>query len=129
VAAGSHKDLSWSYYVFDGGTNFGFMAAPINGTPMQTSYDYDAPVDELGRITPKYKALRELIAKERSALTLPPIPADPKVIEIPAFSLFADSPLLAAAGQSRSNRTRADHGATRPELRLRGLSQDNSTPA
>jgi beta-galactosidase len=88
-----HPNLSWSYYVFDGGTNFGFMSGANHGTPMQTSYDYDAPVDELGRITPKYLALRELIGKTLK-LTLPPVPADPNIIELAPFSLRADSTLL-----------------------------------
>jgi len=89
----AHKNLSWSYYVFDGGTNFGYWGGANNGVPMQTSYDYDAPVDEIGRVTPKYRALRDLFAKSLN-LDLPPIPPDPKVIEIPAFTMQADSALL-----------------------------------
>lgn len=57
---------SVNFYMFHGGTNFGFM----NGsnyydelTPDVTSYDYDAPLSEDGRITPKYEALRAVIAK------------------------------------------------------------------
>lgn len=53
-------------YMFEGGTNFGFM----NGanyydelSPDVTSYDYDALLTEDGRITPKYKAFREVIGK------------------------------------------------------------------
>ena len=52
--------------MFEGGTNFGFM----NGanyydelSPDVTSYDYDALLTEDGRITPKYKAFREVIGK------------------------------------------------------------------
>jgi beta-galactosidase len=89
----AHKNLSFSYYVFDGGTNFGYWGGANNGVPMQTSYDYDAPIDELGRVTPKYRALRDLFIKTLN-LQLPAIPADPNVIEIPAFSLTADSALL-----------------------------------
>jgi len=89
----AHPNLSWSYYVYDGGTNFGFWSGANNGTPMQTSYDYDAPIDEMGRATPKYKALRaELIAK--LGIHPPEIPADPKVIEIPTFTLNVEAPLL-----------------------------------
>jgi len=55
-----------SIYMFQGGTNFGFM----NGsnyydklTPDVTSYDYDGILTEDGRITPKYEKYREIIAK------------------------------------------------------------------
>ena len=53
-------------YMFIGGTNFGFT----NGanyydtlTPDVTSYDYDALLTEDGRITPKYEAFKEVIAR------------------------------------------------------------------
>ena len=53
-------------YMFHGGTNFGFM----NGsnyygklTPDTTSYDYDAPLSEDGRMTKKYQAFREILKK------------------------------------------------------------------
>ena len=53
-------------YMFHGGTNFGFM----NGsnyygklTPDTTSYDYDAPLSEDGRMTKKYQAFREISKK------------------------------------------------------------------
>jgi beta-galactosidase len=88
-----HKDVSWCYYVFDGGTNFGFTGGGNSGRPLQTSYDYDAPVDELGRVTPKYLALRDLFIKNLN-LDLPPVPPDPAVIEIPKFQLALDAPLL-----------------------------------
>ncbi len=91
--ASGRPDLSWCLYLFDGGTNFGFSAGPSNNRPVTTSYDYDAPVDELGRITPKYRMLREMYQKELG-LTLPPIPADPKVIEVPTFTLKAGAALV-----------------------------------
>jgi beta-galactosidase len=91
--ANGRPDLSWCLYLFNGGTNFAFMAGPSNNRPVTTSYDYDAPVDELGRITPKYKALRDLYVKYLD-LTVPPIPADPKVIEIPSFTLRARAALV-----------------------------------
>jgi beta-galactosidase len=89
-----HKDVSWCFYLFNGGTNFGYMGGPNSGRAVQTSYDYDSPVDELGRITPKYTALRDLLIKGLN-INPPPVPADPAVIEIPAFSMNQDSPLLA----------------------------------
>jgi hypothetical protein len=90
----AQKDVSWTFFLVNGGTNFGFSAGSNAGRPMQTTYDYDAPIDELGRITPKFRALREVLAKGRG-VTLGEIPADPKVISIPAFSLKSGGPLLA----------------------------------
>jgi beta-galactosidase len=56
---------SFNLYVVHGGTNFGFTAGANSGSkgyePHITSYDYDAPIDEQGGATPKYKALRRLI--------------------------------------------------------------------
>lgn len=53
-------------YMFEGGTNFGFM----NGSnyyerlePDVTSYDYDALLTEDGRITEKYQAFKSIINK------------------------------------------------------------------
>lgn len=53
-------------YMFEGGTNFGFM----NGsnyydelTPDVTSYDYDALLTEDGQITEKYRRYQEIIKK------------------------------------------------------------------
>ena len=58
--------ISFSYYMFHGGANFGFMnGANFGGSyqPDLTSYDYDAPLDEFGRATPKYDQIREAIRK------------------------------------------------------------------
>ena len=57
---------SVNIYMFEGGTNFGFM----NGanyydalTPDVTSYDYDAVLTESGQLTPKYYAFQKVINK------------------------------------------------------------------
>ncbi|MGI6107922.1 MAG: glycoside hydrolase family 35 protein [Lachnospiraceae bacterium] len=57
---------SVNIYMFEGGTNFGFM----NGsnyydeiTPDVTSYDYDGVLTECGDITEKYRRYREVIEK------------------------------------------------------------------
>jgi len=70
---------SFNFYVIHGGTNFGFTAGANSGgkgyEPDLTSYDYDAPIDEQGRATPKYKALRKLIGSYMpKKAKLPPIP-------------------------------------------------------
>lgn len=59
------KRGSVNFYMFEGGTNFGFMAGRNGGnkTPDVTSYDYDAPLTEDGQITSKYELFREIISK------------------------------------------------------------------
>lgn len=83
---------SFNFYVAHGGTNFGFTAgANSGGKGYQadvTSYDYDAPIDEQGRATPKYQALRDLIAAHAPAgQTLPPVPDPMPVTAIPEFPM------------------------------------------
>ena len=59
-------DSSFNFYMFHGGTNFGFM----NGAnyddkyaPTVTSYDYCAPLNEAGDRTPAYYAVRDVVKK------------------------------------------------------------------
>lgn len=71
---------SVNMYMFEGGTNFGFMnGANYNYNPERyqaqpTSYDYDAPLSEAGDITEKFHVVRKLIGKY---LPLPPGPIPP----------------------------------------------------
>lgn len=73
---------SVNFYMFHGGTNFGFYnganAHTVDGyEPTITSYDYDAPLNEAGEPTEKYFAIREVISKyvELGPCELPaPIP-------------------------------------------------------
>ncbi|GGH36523.1 glycoside hydrolase family 35 protein [Paenibacillus segetis] len=69
---------SVNFYMFHGGTNFGFM----NGAnlfdkyePIVTSYDYDTLLDESGKPTAKFYAARKMIEKyvELPPLELPPV--------------------------------------------------------
>lgn len=65
-----------NFYMFYGGTNFGFTSGADPGyQPQPTSYDYDAPISEPGDITSKYMAIRQVIGKY---LPLPsaPIPGN-----------------------------------------------------
>lgn len=59
------KHGSVNFYMFEGGTNFGFMSGRNGGskTGDVTSYDYDAPLTEDGQITEKYRLFKEVIAK------------------------------------------------------------------
>ncbi len=95
------KDVKWlmdnkksfNFYVIHGGTNFGYWAganafSPAQYQPDVTSYDYDAPINEMGQATPKYMALRGLLAKYLPAKQkLPAVPAAIPVIEIPEIKL------------------------------------------
>ncbi|XP_012059534.1 PREDICTED: beta-galactosidase [Atta cephalotes] len=58
---------SVNFYMFYGGTNFGFTSGANGGTgvysPQLTSYDYDAPLTEAGDPTPKYFAIRDVIGR------------------------------------------------------------------
>lgn len=52
-----------SHYMFYGGTNFGSYGGRTVGASdifMVTSYDYDAPLNEYGRVTKKYKVAKKL---------------------------------------------------------------------
>lgn len=85
-----HKK-SFNLYVVHGGTNFGFTAgansfSPSNYQPDITSYDYDAPVNEMGQPTAKYYMLRNLI-DHYTQKRLPEIPQPPKSITVPEFKL------------------------------------------
>ena len=100
---------SFNFYVIHGGTNFGWWAganafSPTQYQPDVTSYDYDAPINEMGQATPKYYALRNLLAKYLPAKQkLPTIPAAIPVIEIPEIKLTASASVwdnLPAAIQS-----------------------------
>jgi beta-galactosidase len=79
------QGYSVSIYMFHGGTSFGWMnGANSNGKnyePDVTSYDYDSPLDESGRVTPKYELLRETIA-EATGKQPPPIPTVAPAISV-----------------------------------------------
>jgi beta-galactosidase len=87
-----HKK-SFNFYVIHGGTNFGYWAganafSPTQYQPDVTSYDYDAPVNEMGQATPKYFALQKLLAGYLPAgQKLPAMPAAVPVIQIPEINL------------------------------------------
>ena len=99
-----------NFYMFCGGTNYGFFSGSMIGTfrsdpagakpryvPYGTSYDVDAPVDEMGRPTKKYFLCREVLAKYRGmdVKELPPVPADMPV-QIPGEIVWQESRRLFA---------------------------------
>lgn len=82
-------------YMFEGGTNFGFMNGSNYGdhlTADVTSYDYDALLTEDGQITEKYRRFQEIIGRHCGKST-----------EAEAGEGFDDSALSGeAAGEKRS---------------------------
>lgn len=79
---------SFSMYMVHGGTNFGFTAGagskydkPSHYKPIITSYDYDAPINELGQVTDKFIALKNLIQKYvHYPIPDPPAPPNPIIL-------------------------------------------------
>ena len=70
-------------YMFEGGTNFGFMNGANSAAgkyfPVPTSYDYDAALTEAGDPTEKYFALQKVISKY---VKLPPGPVPKPVPKV-----------------------------------------------
>ena len=85
--------LSVNFYMLHGGTNFGYSAGANSGgsgyQPDVTSYDYDAPINELGQATYKFYALQNLIIKYRSNEDyLAPQPDPIPVMELPEVEMI-----------------------------------------
>ncbi len=89
------NEVSFCYYVVHGGTTFGFFNGCNEYLPVQTSYDYNAPIDEAGRVTEKYHALRRVFAGFQQR-ELPPVPEDPPVTTVAAFPLEPVASMLDA---------------------------------
>ncbi|WP_054955549.1 glycoside hydrolase family 35 protein [Paenibacillus dakarensis] len=71
---------SVNFYMFHGGTNFGFYNGANNQDiyePTISSYDYDSPLSECGDATAKLQAVRGIIAKYKGIdeSELPEMPA------------------------------------------------------
>ena len=88
----AHND-SFCLYMFFGGTNWGYNTGANEFLPVQTSYDYDSPIDEAGRTTEKYRALREAYAKYRK-IELPAAPPEPAVVALPTIKFTEKEPLV-----------------------------------
>ena len=73
-----------------GGTSFGHWGGANfpNFSPTCTSYDYDAPINESGKVTPKYFEVRNLLSNYLpEGESLPEIPDSVPTIAIPSFKL------------------------------------------
>lgn len=91
------RNISFSLYMTHGGSTFGHWGGANSPgfSPMCSSYDYDAPINESGRTTPKYFQLRSLLAKYLSpGETQSEIPDSITTIAIPQFELTESSPIF-----------------------------------
>ncbi|MGN0534714.1 MAG: beta-galactosidase family protein [Eubacterium sp.] len=81
-------DANFNFYMFHGGTNFGYMAGANYANvyqPTTTSYDYDAPLNEYGDYTFKYHIIRDALCKKQGIN--PPLPPRPKTQKIGTVDL------------------------------------------
>ncbi len=90
------NNISFSLYMTHGGTNWGHWAGANSPgyAPDVTSYDYDAPISESGRATPKYYLLRKTLAKYTSTDSLSEIPAEIPSMAIKPFHFNEVAPLF-----------------------------------
>lgn len=86
-----HGGTSWAY---DNGANRAKLSVALQ--PQITSYDYGAVLDESGRPTETYHALRKLIAKYVGADKIPTVPTNPGVSKVPQFTLQPAAALFEA---------------------------------
>lgn len=88
----------FNFYMFHGGTNFGYMAGANYANvyqPTTASYDYDAPLNEYGDYTPKYHIIRKVLC-EHQGITLPALPPRPKTQNIGSVPLTESVSLRSA---------------------------------
>ena len=91
------KGISFSLYMTHGGTSFGHWAGANSPgfAPDVTSYDYDAPINEYGKDTPKFWELRKMMEKYNDGKKMPAVPKAPMpIITVPKFELKEFSSIL-----------------------------------
>ena len=89
------KGISFSLYMTHGGTNWGHWAGANSPgyAPDVTSYDYDAPINENGAPTEKFRFLRKTLQKYNGKDSLPPLPPLIEPIKIDTFKFTQVAPL------------------------------------
>ncbi len=103
--------ISINMYMFHGGTTRGFMnGANYNDRnpyePQISSYDYDAPLDEAGNATEKFKKFREVIMKHLpEGKKLPDVPAPRNVINISPINFTQSANLFDVLAAPKLNPT------------------------
>ena len=97
------NDISFSLYMTHGGTSFGQWAGGNNPpfAPTCTTYDYDAPISESGRVTPKYFEIRRLLEGYLPEGTpLAEIPDSIPTVSIPDITFDEIAPIFNQLGES-----------------------------
>lgn len=110
---GSLKDMmdrkiSFSLYMAHGGTSFGQWGGANAGpySAMATTYDYNAPIDEQGRPTDKFYAIRNLLKNYlQGDEILAEIPKVNKIISIPKFKANQHAGIFENLPKSFNSRT------------------------
>lgn len=103
--------ISINMYMFHGGTTRGFMnGANFKDTspyePQISSYDYDAPLDEAGNPTEKFKMFRAVIEKNLPAgKKLPEIPPAKKATPLKPIQLTQSTTIFDQLPKGISNKT------------------------
>ena len=102
------RGISFNLYMVHGGTSWGYMSGANGGRqyePDTSAYDYDSPLDEAGRPTAKFHAIREVISKYLTAWErLPDLPeSSPVTTAIPRFDLAESAPVTSRLLHSRKS--------------------------
>ncbi len=101
------RKMSVSFYMFHGGTSFATWAGANLDVeknvfePDISSYDYDALLDEAGRPTAKYAAVRKLLADYLPADRFHDLPPPEKALTVAPFALGEVAPLSQLLGPAR----------------------------
>lgn len=83
------ENANFNFYMFHGGTNFGYMAGANYDhvyQPTTTSYDYDAPLNEYGDYTKKYFVMRDALCRLQG-IAPPQLPPRPQTQSIGRVAL------------------------------------------
>lgn len=100
---------SFSLFMFHGGSNWGFQNGALfleQYAPVTSSYDYGAPLDESGRPTELFHALKKTIsAYIPDGETVPDIPEMDNLIEIPEFELKPSVAMFDSLPEAISQKT------------------------
>ncbi len=101
------KNISFSLYMTHGGTNWGHWAGANSPgfAPDVTSYDYDAPISESGKTTPKYWELRKALEKYMDGKKQAKVPDEIPTVSVPAFQFTEVAPLFANLPEPRQDDT------------------------
>jgi len=109
--------ISFNLYMAHGGSTWGYMAGANFDAAFEpdiSSYDYDSPIDEAGRLTPKFYALREVIARHLAPGEMPPPAPEPQpMVELSTLEFKESAPLeqlLAAPVHAFAPRPMATQG-------------------